>query len=228
MRRTLEARRLARENATVDREPVRPAPAPNARRPVAPDGGDLHADRARRDARHDRADPGRDGHRQGAGRARDPRRERARRPPVRRRRLRGAARVALRVGAVRPRARRVHGRARRAPRPARDVGRRHLLPRRDRRAHRRRCRPSSCARSRSARSAAWAATSRSPSTCGSSPRRTATSHELVGHGRVPRRPLLSAQRRHDHGAAAARAGDGHSAARAALPREVRAARAGAR
>ena len=60
----------------------------------------------------------------------------ARRPPLRRGRLRGAARDALRVGAVRPRARRVHRRVRRAARPARDVGRRHLLPRRDRRAHR--------------------------------------------------------------------------------------------
>ena len=56
------------------------------------------------------ADLGRDRHRQGAGRAGDPRRRPARRPAVRRGQLRGAARAAAGERALRPRARRLHGR----------------------------------------------------------------------------------------------------------------------
>ena len=61
--------------------------------------------------RDDGADHRRERHRQGARRARDPPGERARRRAVRRRQLRGAPRGAARVGAVRPRARRLHRRA---------------------------------------------------------------------------------------------------------------------
>ena len=59
------------------------------------------------------ADHRRDRHRQGAGRARDPRPQRAARHAARSRQLRGAAGDADRVRAVRPRARRVHRRGRR-------------------------------------------------------------------------------------------------------------------
>ena len=84
----------------------------------------------------------------------------AREAALRRGQLRGAPRDALRERALRPRARRVHRRDRQQARPLRAARRRHALSRRDRRAAARRCRPSSCACSRAARSSASAARAR--------------------------------------------------------------------
>ena len=82
----------------------------------------------------DRADPRRERHRQGAGRARDPRRVAAARPAVRRDQLRRDPGDAARVGAVRPpRGAFTDARARQA-RAVRGRRRRHAVPRRDRRA----------------------------------------------------------------------------------------------
>ena len=96
--------------------------------------------RARRRRRHrrDGADRGRDRHRQGAARRGDPPPQPAQGRPVRRVRLRRGPRRADRIGAVRPRARRVHRRDHRSPRRVRGGRRRHAVPRRDRRAAARR------------------------------------------------------------------------------------------
>ena len=87
---------------------------------VAPDG-------------FDGADPRRDGHRQGTGRARDPQPERAARAHVRQAELRRHPDRPARERAVRPREGRVHRRDRAANRPLRAGARRHAVPRRGRR-----------------------------------------------------------------------------------------------
>ena len=122
-----------------------------------------------------RADPRRERHRQGAGRARDPRRVAAARAPVRRDQLRRDPGDAARERAVRPRARRVHRCGARQARAVRGGRRRDAVPRRGRRAAARRCRPSCCARCRRARSGGSATPRRSRSTSGWSRRRCATS-----------------------------------------------------
>ena len=108
-------------------------------------------------SRRHRADPRRERHRQGAGRARDPRALAARGGALRGAELRGDSGQPDRERALRSRARRLHRRARAAHRALRVGVGRHALPRRDRRARRRACRRSSCARSRSAASSASAA-----------------------------------------------------------------------
>ena len=116
----------------------------------------------------------RDRHRQGAARARDSPAQPAAQPPVRRRQLRGDAGDAHRERAVRPRARRVHRRAHVArsaasswPTAARSSSTRSA-------SCRSKCSRSCCASCRKARSNGSAARARSTSTCGSSPRPTAT------------------------------------------------------
>ena len=97
--------------------------------------------------REQRADPGRERDRQGARRPRRPRGEPAPRGTLRAGRLRRAPRVDHRERALRPRARRLHRRGRRA-RAVPHGARRDALPRRGRRDPARACRPSCCARSR--------------------------------------------------------------------------------
>ena len=122
----------------------------------------------------DGAGRGRVGHRQGAGGARDPHAFAARRGAVRAGQLHGADRVAAGVGAVRPRARRLHRRGGGQARPVRD-GRTAARCSSTRSATwGRRCRPSCCARCRTARSGRWAAANRSGSTCGWCARPTRT------------------------------------------------------
>ena len=89
------------------------------------------------DRRH-RADRRRDRHRQGAARRGDPPPQPAPGRPVHRVRLRRRPRRADRVGAVRARAGRVHGRDHGSPGRVRGGRRRHAVPRRDRRAGARR------------------------------------------------------------------------------------------
>ena len=154
----------------------------------------------------------------------DPRQQQARRPAVRARQLRRDHRDAARERAVRPRARRVHRRRQRAQGPVRGGRRRHVLLRRDRRDAARRSRPSCCARSRRARSAASARTSRSSVDVRII---AATNQDLPARDRreaLPPGPLLPPQRRALHAAAAARAPRRHPAARRVLPREVQHAR----
>ena len=86
-----------------------------------------------RQEQHDRADPRRNGHRQGADRRRDPPQLAARGAQLRQGELRGAAGEPARIGAVRPREGRVHRRRQAARRPLRAGGRRHAVPRRSRR-----------------------------------------------------------------------------------------------
>ena len=100
--------------------------------------------RSRADSRRDRARGAgrrieehgaahrRDRHRQGAGRARHPRPQRAAQHADDQGELRGDSRDAARIGAVRPRARRVHRRDLHQEGPLRAGRRRHDLPRRDR------------------------------------------------------------------------------------------------
>ena len=80
-----------------------------------------------------RARARRDRHRQGARRSRAAHAEPARRQAVPSRQLRDPQRRAARLGAVRPRKRRLHRRDPRPQRPVRSRTRRHHLPRRDRR-----------------------------------------------------------------------------------------------
>ena len=98
-----------------------------------PDPAGVRAGRAGGAHQHDGAHPGRVGHRQGDDRARDPLQLGPGQEAVHQGELRGAARVADRVGAVRLRARRVHRRAGPEEGPLRAGRRRHALPRRDRR-----------------------------------------------------------------------------------------------
>ena len=97
------------------------------------DAADVRAGGAGRADQHHRADPRRVGHRQGADRARHPLQLAAREEAVRQGELRGAARHADRVGAVRLREGRVHRRQRPQEGPLRDGRGRHAVPRRDRR-----------------------------------------------------------------------------------------------
>ena len=90
--------------------------------------------RARRARAVSRADRRGERQRQGARGARDSPARPAARSPVLRAQLRGAVGRSDRGRAVRPRARRVHRRGGRAPRPLRGGGRRHAVPRRNRRA----------------------------------------------------------------------------------------------
>ena len=153
--------------------------------------------------------------------ARDPRAQPARQEAVRQAALRGARRVAARERAVRPRARLVH-RRRRAARGALRAGRRrHAVPRRDRRDLAgdpgQAAALSAGARVRARR--------RQPDDQGrrARHRRDQSQPAAAGQGGpVPRGSLLSAERRLDRDAAAARARVGHPAARVALPRQVRA------
>ena len=134
---------------------------------------------------------------------------------------------AARERAVRAREGRVHRRDRATRRPLRAGRRRHAVPRRDRRAAAARCRSSCCACCRSASSSAWAA------------RETikvdvrvvaATNRDLEQHdrgGRVPRGPLLPAQRRSRSTCRrCASASTDHSAAGRALRRASSRASAG--
>ena len=91
--------------------------------------------RVERVAAADAADPhpGRERHRQGADRPRDPRAVAAARPALREDELRGHPRRARGDRAVRPREGRVLGRGRAAARPLRAGRRRDAVPRRDRR-----------------------------------------------------------------------------------------------
>src|SRR5438034_651606 len=196
---------------------LRPGPP---RRPLAGDRRHLQAGGARGGPRHHRADPGRDGHGQGAGGARNPLRGAARRPPVRRHRLRGDPRAAVRVRAVRPRAWRLHGRGRHAPGPAGDRAGRHLFSRRDLRA----------VGSATGQAAARAAGPRAPARGRERPhprRRAARGRHQPGseearRGRpVPRGSLLPPQRRHRRRAGAPRAPRRRGAAGRALRAQVR-------
>ena len=146
-----------------------------AHRPSPAHAGGLQDDRPHRRHRRHRPPAGRVGHRQGAGGPRHPPLQPAGRPPVRGGLLRGHPRHAAGVGDVRARARGLHRRQGAAARQVRAGPRRHALPRRDRRHAAGAAEPSCCARSRSGPSSAWAATSRSASTCACSPPPTATS-----------------------------------------------------
>ena len=126
-------------------------------------------------SRRDRADPGRDRRRQGGRRRRDPPVLAAPRRPVRRARLLGDPRAAVRGPDLRPRAGRVH-RRRQAPRSACSRPRTAARCSSTRSAScRSTSRPSCCAPSRPARSAASARRRSSRPTSASSPPPTATS-----------------------------------------------------
>ncbi len=134
--RLVQRLRLAEEKLRGEEVPEgtrREAPLRQHHRRVVGDGRDLQAAReGHRHARH-RLHRGRDRHRQGADRLRDPLPGQAARQAVRRAELRGDAGEPARVGAVRPQEGRVHRRRPRQEGPVRDRRRRHAVPRRDRR-----------------------------------------------------------------------------------------------
>ena len=139
--------------------------------------GDAPRIRARApDRRHHghRADHRRVRHRQGADRARDPPSGHSPGPSLRRRELRGPAGRAPGVGAVRPRAGRLHRRARAEAGEVRGGAHRHAPPGRDRDRSGSTSSRRSCERSRSARSSGWGVAARSGSTSASSPPATRT------------------------------------------------------
>ena len=98
-----------------------------------PDAAGLRADRAGGPDQHDGAHPRRVGHRQGAHRARDSLQLAALDQAVRQGQLRGAARLAHRIRAVRLREGRVHGRPGAQEGPLRAGRGRHAVSGRDRR-----------------------------------------------------------------------------------------------
>ena len=136
----------------------------------------------------DRADRGRDGHRQGAGGAGDPRRRRRPRAfrRVRGHQLRRPAGDAAGERAVRPRERLVHRGDRPAQGALRAGRRRHAVSRRGRRHAAAACRPSCCACCRSAASSASAARQPSRWTSASSPPRTAGCRSWCGRANSAR------------------------------------------
>ena len=160
-----------------------------------------------------------DRNRKGARRARDPSPFAACKGPVREGELRGDPRDAARVGALRPRARRVHGRHRAAPRTLRAGGRRDGLPRRDWRA------PAGHAGHPAARgpgTGVRASGGRAPRESGRPDR---SGHQPRSRGRragrtIPQRSLLPPQRLPGPRAAASRAARGRAAPRRASGVEV--------
>ena len=179
--------------------------------------------RSRRpDRRHrrQRADPRRDRHRQGGGRAAHPRRQPPPRPALRRRELRRHPRAArsrpscsATCAAPSPAPTAAHRAASMA------AARRHAVPRRDRRDAARACRRSCCARCRSARSTPVGGAEPIPVDV----RVVAATHrDLEAHGRRRARFREDLYYRLDvvpiEMPAAARAPRGHPGARRALPR----------
>ena len=135
--RSVVARALARRaRAGGAPRPFVPGRTGGAGRPRRPQRGHarrLQADRPRLLLRRPRARDRRDRHRQGAGGPRHPPPRLPGLPRLRARQLRGAARGAARVRALRPPAGGLHRRRRRQEGPLRGGPRRHDLPRRDRR-----------------------------------------------------------------------------------------------
>ena len=125
------ARREHQAAARADRALRHPQP----RRQQPRDAERLRAGGAGRLVEHDRADPRRVGHRQGAGGPRHPLLLAAGQEALHQGELRGAAGEPGRVRAVRLRAGRLHRRPRAEEGPLRAGPRRHHLPGRDRRAH---------------------------------------------------------------------------------------------
>ena len=180
-------------------------PGRRPRRPLPGDAGGLQGDRPGRPAGRDRADPRRERHRQGAGRPGHLPAQPAGRRAVPGDQLRRHPGDPAGERAVRPREGGVHRGRPPADRQVRAVLRRHAVPRRDRR-HDAADAGEDAARAPGAGgSSGSAATRRSGPTCGSSPPPTATWSRWSADGRVPRRPVLPAERLHDHAAAAPRA-----------------------
>ena len=125
--------KLDRGERAPARRAARALRVPQHHRQQRLDPAGLRAGRAGGADQHHGADPRRVGHRQGDDRARDPLQLAARQEAVHQGQLRGAARVADRIGAVRLRERGVHRGAGRQEGPVRAGRRRHALPRRDRR-----------------------------------------------------------------------------------------------
>ena len=175
------------------------------------------ARRRRQPAQHG-ADPGRERHRQGTGRAGDPQRGRPRRQAVRRRLLRGAGRDAARERAVRARE------GRRSPAPPRRRRASSSWPTAARSSWTRSatsrpsCRWTCCACCRSAASTGWAAREEMRVDVRVIAATNVDLRQAVARGALPRRPLLPAERDRDPHPAAARAPRGHPAAGAPLRR----------
>ena len=191
-----------------------------ADRPPPAHAGRLQDDRPHRRQRRHGAPARRVGHRQGAGGARHPPLQPARRPPVRGGVLRGHSRHAARVRAVRARARRLHRRQGAPARQVRAGPRRHALPRRDRR-HAARAAEQAAARAAGADDRAAGRPRVDPDRRAGARRDQPRPRGPDARGAVPRGPLLPAQRGHPEPAAAARAPARHPAAGRALPGEVR-------
>ena len=186
----------------------------------ARDAGRVQGDRPAVALEHDGADHGRIGHRQGARVARAARQLAARERAVRRAQHIGDRGRAARVGAVRPREGRVHGRDRAADRPLRAGERRHAVPRRDRR-HVARVADALAARARGKRVLPRRRSNADPRR---RPRHRGDSQDLAA-GRadrqVPRGSLPPVERDADRSAAAAPAPRGHPRAHAVLSRAGR-------
>ena len=116
VRSATERRQLARQVDLLQRQVDPPASVGALIGSSAPMQRGQGLDRPGRGGARNGAHHGRDRHRQGAGGARDSRRQHPRLEAVRRPELRGAHRIAARKRAVRPRARRLHRRGRGARR----------------------------------------------------------------------------------------------------------------
>ena len=139
---------------------------------------------------------------------------------LRRGQLLGGRRDALRIGAVRPRPRRVHRRDRQQGGPLRNGRRRHALPRRDRRAAAG-APGEAAARARDRRSAARRIAAAGAHRRQGRLRQQPGPRRGSGGGPVPERSPLPLERRPDYVAAAARPPRRHSLPHGRLPSGIR-------
>ena len=173
--RELEQRRLRAETGPSAGAPGREVQLRQHHRQLGADAGGVQDGRADRAVAGERPHHRRVGHGQGAHRRGDPRAQPARQGAVRQAPLRGARRVAPRERAVRPRARLVHRGADPARRAVPAGRRRDAVPRRDRRDLAGRPGQAAALPAGARVRAGRRQRDRSASTCGSSPRPTATS-----------------------------------------------------
>ena len=219
LERAIERRDLRRREPAAQAEARGAVPLRQHHRQEQEDARGARAGGERRRQRRQHPDPGRERHRQGADRQRDPLQQQAREGAVHQDQLRGDSEGPDRVGAVRLQEGRVHRRADRQGRPVRDGRGRLAAARRDRRDA---ALPAdqAAARAAGARVPPDRQRPHRPRRLPADLRDQHRSRRGAARRQAARGPLLPHQHHHAARAAAARADRRHPAAVRALPREV--------